>query len=313
MRALRWTSVLAVVTSTTLAHAQHDPAGAEALFREGKAALEAGQTDRACALFRQSHDLDAAPGTLFHLGDCEEKRGRIATAWALFEEVASKLARSDERLAAVQARGAALAPTVPRLAIRLQAQAPRQSQVSRDGVALRGEALGAAMPVDPGAHVVVVTAPGRAERRFEISVGRGERRTLDVAPGDIVAPAASGSSAREPERPAPIHDASGSTQRTMGIVAGGVGLGAMGAAIAVGLIAKSDYDESESHCVGDRCDATGLAVRRDARVLGDVATVVFVSGVALAGAGAVLWLTAPSPRRAAVGLGPGRVTWRTSW
>ena len=62
-----------------VARAQN-PAAAEALFEQARAAMAAGSYELACARFRDSDRLDPAIGTRFNLADCEEKRGRVATA-----------------------------------------------------------------------------------------------------------------------------------------------------------------------------------------------------------------------------------------
>jgi hypothetical protein len=59
-----------------------NPAAAEALFEQARAAMAAGSYDIACARFRDSDKLDPAVGTRFNLADCEERRGRVATAAA---------------------------------------------------------------------------------------------------------------------------------------------------------------------------------------------------------------------------------------
>ena len=69
----------------------------EALFEQGRAAMAAGSYDIACARFRDSDKLDPAVGTRFNLADCEERRGRLATAWSLFRGVLSELAHEDDR------------------------------------------------------------------------------------------------------------------------------------------------------------------------------------------------------------------------
>ena len=72
---------LVVVCMSTVAVAS--PA-AEKLFRDGKQFMQEGKLAEACEAFRKSQELESRSGTLLNLGDCEEKRGRIATAWELF-------------------------------------------------------------------------------------------------------------------------------------------------------------------------------------------------------------------------------------
>src|SRR5262245_45677325 len=96
-----------------------DAAAAEALFREGRAAADAGNHEKACKKFAESNRLDPAPGTVFNLADCEEKLGHVATAWTLFREVTQKLPSSDERHRIAMARATALEPRLPKLSIRV--------------------------------------------------------------------------------------------------------------------------------------------------------------------------------------------------
>src|SRR5450755_3617279 len=81
-------------SSTARADA-HDPAAAEALFRDGRAAAQRGDWETACPKLRESQRLDPAAGTLLNLADCEEHRGKVATAWQLFRQVVDSLPAND--------------------------------------------------------------------------------------------------------------------------------------------------------------------------------------------------------------------------
>jgi tetratricopeptide (TPR) repeat protein len=71
-----------------------DQAAAEQLFVQGRALMEQGKLDEACRALEASHTLDPAPGTLLNLALCNEKQGKVATAWALYREV-ENLARRE--------------------------------------------------------------------------------------------------------------------------------------------------------------------------------------------------------------------------
>src|SRR5260221_9700518 len=94
--AARVLSSTALVVSSALvapdARAQPSPddAGAEALFLEGRRLMDAARFDEACAKFAASQKLAPGLGTLMNLADCEEHRGRTATAWAHFREAAAE-------------------------------------------------------------------------------------------------------------------------------------------------------------------------------------------------------------------------------
>src|SRR4051812_25694892 len=79
------------------AHA--DSAGAEALFRDGRTLIKQGNLDAGCDKLEASEKLESSVGTLLNLGDCREKQGRVATAWAAFRKAEStaKLAGNDKK------------------------------------------------------------------------------------------------------------------------------------------------------------------------------------------------------------------------
>src|SRR6185436_984215 len=92
-----------------------DPAAAEALFAAGRAAFDAGDYDSACAKFAESQRLDPAAGTLTNLAACNERRGRLASAWENWREALSLLRSDDDRRPGVEKRMAELEARLPRL------------------------------------------------------------------------------------------------------------------------------------------------------------------------------------------------------
>jgi hypothetical protein len=165
-----------------------DPAAGEALFREGRRLLRVGDLAGACAKFDESQRLDPAPGTLANLADCEEKLGRLASAWEHWRSVADRLPAGDRRRATALARAQALEQTVPRLMIQVAADQPEGLTVQRDGVVLGAASLGVALPLDPGRHQIVVTAPGRRPLTYHVAMTAGEQRKVVVAAGPSGSP-----------------------------------------------------------------------------------------------------------------------------
>src|SRR5687768_12828264 len=101
-----------------------DPAAAEALFEQGRRALEQNDLETACAKFAESQTLDPGVGTLMNWATCEERKGRIATAWQRWREALAELPADDDRLPFARERVAALEPRLPYLTITLPADAP---------------------------------------------------------------------------------------------------------------------------------------------------------------------------------------------
>ena len=160
-----------------------DPVAGEALFREGRRLLKAGDLEGACTKLEESQRLDPAPGTLANLADCQEKLGRSASAWEHWRRVAEQLPPADPRRATAVARSAELEKKLSRLVIERAPDAPVDLKVKRDDVELGAPSLGLALPLDPGPHVVTVSAPNRLERRFEVLIAPGEQSRLVVGPG----------------------------------------------------------------------------------------------------------------------------------
>jgi hypothetical protein len=275
-------------------------ADAEAAFREGRKALQAGDLASACAHFEESERLEPAPGTLLNLADCEERSGKLAHAKEHFGVAASGFPRGDVRRGIAMQHVAAIDKRLAHLTLRLAPSAPAGTVV-RDGedVVERGE-LGTARTVDPGAHVVVVTAPGHADRSYDVTLHEGDQveQTIDAgvpsaaasgptSPAPAPAPAASDVNGTSAEAP-PVSPSGGSGLRTAGFVLGGVGVAGIATGAVTGILALGRASTVKSHCPGDACDPQGLDAASQGKWLAPTSTVAFVAGGAFLAAGAYL-------------------------
>ena len=101
----------------------------------------------------------------------------------------------------------------------------------------------------------------------------------------------------------------GKTQRVVGLVIGGVGVAGMITGVIAGLVAKSEYDSASGGCNtgADACTQSRVDQSRSAVQLANVSTISFLTGAAAAGAGAIVFFTAPKSKGgegAVVGVGP---------
>ena len=286
---LRSCAFAALLLTPGLARAETtgDQTKAEALFAEGRQLLAASKFAEACPKFAESQRLDPAIGTQLNLGDCYEKTGRTASAWSVFRDAAAEARRvGDARRGSVaSARETALALRLTKLTILVPAASlARGLEVKRDGVTLDRAAWSEATPMNPGWHAVEVTAPGKRPWTLPVTIDAAQATTeITVPPLEDLAAEAATSDA-----------AAGRPQRLAAVIVGGTGVAALGlSAIFTGLAVAKNND-SKSHCLVNRCDATGVGLRDDALGHATASTVSVVVGLAAIAGGAALWLTAPT-------------------
>jgi hypothetical protein len=181
----------ALALSAPAAHAQAGSPNvviAEKLFREGQDLLEASKTDdskthMACEKFAESERLRPALGTLLNLAVCHEKEKKTASAWAEYTEVAGQATRagqSDRAQFATQ-HAAALEPQLCRLRLEMSAP-PLSTEVKIDGQPLGAAIWGTDIPLDPGTHAIVVSAPGKQPWLRTITLGPGQTMDREEVP-----------------------------------------------------------------------------------------------------------------------------------
>jgi hypothetical protein len=304
------------VSCPRVAQAQN-PAAAEALFDQARAAMAAGSYDIACARFKDSDKLDPAVGTRFNLADCEERRGRVATAWSLFRGVLSELAEDDDRRPIAQERAHALEPRMPYLTMSRTADTPPGVRVRIDGVELGEASFGVALPMDPGAHELVLLLPdGGESQRSSFALREGEHSDLPIRPPGSPAPmkpAGQGPAADEPFSP-------GGSQRKWAYVAGSVGVAGVAFGAVTGIVTLSKKSTANANCDDKRhvCNQAGIDANESGKTFAALSGLGLGVGVVGLAAGAYLWLTdapaAPATAHSSIPLGRGvRVSPNLSW
>ncbi len=314
----------ASVSSTGFAQSK---AAAEALFDHAQQLMRKGDFAAACTKLEESQRLDPGIGTLLYLGECYEKVGRTASAWATFREAASaaRAAGQTRREKAADERARALDPVLSRLTITVPAQARVEGlELRRDGVVIDPAVFGVPIPVDPGERRIEATAPGRKPWSQVLTVAAGSAQaTLDVPVLEPAEPPPAPIAAPEPKpapAPAPVTAAppppseappdatadaqSGAGQRTMGLVLAGAGAVGVGIGSFFGLRAIDRNAEAEKHCPrGNRCDTRdGVELTDEAKDAASVSTIAFGLGLAALAGGIVIFATAPSANAPTSGL-----------
>jgi len=316
---MRWLALvigIGVLGTPVLAQAsESNKAAAEALFNEGRVLMQADRYDEAVAKLKASQDLDPALGTLLNIAECYERLGRTASAWAQYREIVSlaRQAGSKDREEFAEQKAKALEPRISKLAINLKPGTGDAAgmKITRDGVVVSAAELAVAIPVDPGKHIIEVTAPGKEPWSLTIEIGEGSSVKQVEIPA--LADASSGQPAAGGGAAAPAAESSdGSGQRIAGIVVGSVGVVGIGLGAFFGIQASSSWSDAKKECTAYPygCTAKGDSLQEDASSQATISTIAFIAGgVALAG-GAVLYFTAGSSKQETVslGVGPGNVT-----
>jgi len=281
--------VLVALTAGSVAHAD-DKEQSQALFREGVALNEQGKFSEACDKFEASLKLNSqAVGALLNTASCEEKRGKLASAAARYQQ-ARDIARDAQQEGVVQNAEKKLREIqalLPHITVTISQRLPGMKllvddkgipiddkSIPVDGVGLRD------LAIDPGGHEIIVSAPGRLPFNYKFSIVQSESKTIAI-----------------PVLAAPVK----STRKTLGFIVGLAGIGVAGGGGVVAAIAYNKWhaqfsgNDPNCHVVNMQrlCTTTGQGNINSARFEGNIATGMIIVGAAAIAAGGVLWFTAP--------------------
>jgi hypothetical protein len=199
-------------------------------------------------------------------------------------------------------------------------------KVSVDGAVLAEALDGHAVEMEPGSHVFTFADPqGVTATQTQIILEGTKNQPVRVTlgappppatPATDVQPASHDTGTRDP-----AVSSMSSTQRVLGLVAGGLGIAALGTGAVFAVLASSSKSDYGAHCgaaIGappNGCDPTGIREHSDASTRAAVSTGLFIGGGVALAAGATLFFTAPrrAPGGAEIGLGPGSILVRGSF
>ena len=281
----------------------NDPAAAESLFVEAQKLLAAGNADAACPKLEESQRLDPTGATALSLARCLEQTGKIASAWARYQE-ALEFARKKgaaSREKEIEARLATISPTVPKLVVVVSPEAAKiaELRVVRGDTQMGAGQWGSPLAVDPGPLTLVASAPGRRSWTSELTIEKGRTTAitvpvleLELEPPPTVAsatPTATPSPAVSTTSPplAPARD-----DRTWGYLATGAGV-ALAAVGGYFVWRRATYgDDAERLCGtssgGADNHARALEKSRDSGRAGTFALAAFGASTATLGLGIYL-------------------------
>jgi tetratricopeptide (TPR) repeat protein len=274
----------ASVTSAT--DVQKEEAGNS--FKRGAEAFNAGQLDVALAAFQRSLDVVSSPNSRLMLARTLTKLGRPVEAYVQFERTltdAEQAAQGDKKYAstadAARAELAELRQQVGLLSVQL-------SGVSEnDSLNVGGREIARAdwtrpVAVAPGkARVVLRTASGEVVREVDIAAGGAATVTVSPPPPD--------SRNFQPESDVRVSGESSSV-RTIGFVAGGIGIAGFISFVVFGQLNNAKFDRLRGECPNNRCQRYLEGERDAGKTYQAIANVSLGVGVVGLATGAVLLL-----------------------
>lgn len=265
---------------------------ARATFTEALADQEAGRFAVALEKFRRVAEVRDTAQVEYRIGACLEALGQRRLALIAYDH-AAHLGRGDPQAQDVVTSAndhiASLAVDMGKLGIAVRGTGVFDVRV--DGTPMSADELGAAIVLEPGEHVVEVTAPQMKPARATVNLARGKRLelTVDLAPEKRELP---------PPPPPPSH-----ARQNVGWVLVATGA-ALGIGAGVSLWVRNDLiDTIKSDCTGNTsplvCPSSRYneieGMRSTANTLAPMAAV--MGGVALASAVVGVVLVAMGPQR----------------
>jgi tetratricopeptide (TPR) repeat protein len=303
MRLRRLASAVAFASVVAFASAPAragEPAAAREQVKLGYTLAQEGKCEEAIPHFVESLRLDAKAITLINLASCEEKTARLAEALGHWVEARAR-AQAENNAAIVEEaekRAKALEPRLPKLTVVLEG-APPDVEVVRDGVVLGKVSLGVPLPVNPGAHTLVVRGASLEETSETVSIAEGETKSVTLHAG-VAKKSVAGSAS------------SGRTDEGRGLsplVYAGFGTAAVGLVVGsvTGVLALSKASTAKQGCANGECaDQASLDAAQASRSMGTISTIGFAVGVVGAGVGiaGLVWGKPGASATVAVSLGP---------
>ena len=304
---------------------------AKQLYLQGVELTEWGQFREAIVAFEKSQALVPRAKTVYQIATCERLLGLLTRARRDYRRALVFNAAADgadipkEVVSDVHALLTVLEKRIARVHVTVF---PEHAAVAVDGAPLEiaglleGESVlvahtqppgpGAWTPVgpfvvelDPGTHVLLVSAPGYTASGQSITLETGQvtSTTITLSPAPVTLSAS----------PGPV--ASGGGRRlTLGFVFPGASVALLGSGVYFGLRALRRDDEAAGHCLRGFCDAEGVSLGADARRSARIAD--FAFGFGLASAALSTYLFVSSTRVAVqpvVGAGGGGLALSGVW
>jgi hypothetical protein len=281
-------SALAIAVSMTAfagharAQTEDELKAARELFQEAYQDEQDKRYDEALEKFMRVARVKESPSVRYRIGSVQEALGRLRESRDTFRALAAQkdsMPAKDQPIAESAAeRAAALDKKIPRLVVRIPADAPPDAKMTIDGAPVPTSTVARPIELDPGDHVVQASATGAKPFEAKVTLGEGGETPIDVTFAPLAPP---------PPPPPPLH--ANRTLAYVALAAGGVLL--VGGAAFL-LVRESDIDDIHHKCPGDVCPIASKdeleSEHSQAALFGPLGVGSMVLGAVAAGAGVYL-------------------------
>lgn len=237
-------AVVVWLTSMSASAQSGDAESARALFEQGVAAAAEERWPDAVTSFRASAALVERPATAYNLAVALDRLGRAREALAALDDYARLALPNDPR----QADAATLRTQVQARIVTLRlGVSPPDATVEIDGEVEEGAGEQRSIAMDPGEHVLHVSAEGHEPQRVRVTAVSGMPLVQSIALESAAAEAEPVQTGGAPAPPSGGLSGLG----VAGLAIAGVGVAAGVVAIVTGVVSNDTYTSLEQACGPD--------------------------------------------------------------
>ncbi len=169
---------LSVPNAASAAPEKEELNRARGKFQQATELEQAKNWGAALQLFREVGQVRMTPQVRYHIGLCEENLGKLVAALGGYElALAEAESMGPEFQKEVEGRTTALRGRIPKLVIE-RGEGAEAATIELDGISLGASSVGVEVPLDPGPHTVMATAPQR--ETFSETITVPEQKTEHV-------------------------------------------------------------------------------------------------------------------------------------
>lgn len=269
-------------------------AAARELFEEGLKLEDKAQWAEALERFRKVASVKTTPAVRFHMALCLENMGKLVDALVEFQRAQTDDAGASNVSANAGKHVADLKERIPRLILKVPAGIDGVG-VTVDGVPVTPSLVGTAMPLDPGAHKIVVQAPKHTNFTKEVDLTeRGKPVTVEVTL--VAGPEVTGEEPPPPKDEKPGVTMSSGGPGALPWIFGGLGVAALAGSGAMFLLRQGTIKDLEGMCGanGTSCPERARDTFDKGRTYNTYGNILLAVGAVSLATSVVLFIVAPS-------------------